>query len=226
MTTNQYGTYKVWTDEEEFAIISMYGTASIGQIAEFLGRSKGATKLRINKMRKMKRFDKKPNFQRRNPFTITRTAILVAKTCIGCGRLMSADNFWKVGQHQYDSYCKTCKSSNNVDNQSKRHHISDPVANEYQRISLMYASRRGEPITEDDIAIINDITKTNLEAAIKSNRTYYSIVNSRYKFNASKKKFPIKETGEWIIQFPKAMEALQQYYIRLGVPDDGWDEVA
>ncbi|UVT31757.1 DNA binding protein [Gordonia phage Patos] len=207
------------------SIIENWGVASYDQIAKFVG---GTTKEQVAGQAQI--LKKKGLLPERWQFQYARgqmpsTAILLAKTCPGCGFILDAEKFHNHTPGVYSTLCRKCHSRRNASpEKSKDQNNKRSMRYEtYQRITSKLAHRTGEPWTEEDKEILKG-NGTIFEKAVECGRTFAATSSAMKDFGFSKvaDKRPNFFDQQWIIRFPNAMKALQEEFKRLGVPEEEW----
>lgn len=98
---------------------------------------------------------------------------VVAKTCLLCGLLKSADQFVTVMKYYRDSYCKSC---HNVHGRPNMHR--------HQEKALDAAVKHGQPWDEDDIDKLLKMVEegyTGPAMALELSRSVYSVYTMKSK---------------------------------------------
>lgn len=206
-----------YTEADDAALVELVGTCSDRQLSAYLGRPVSSIKDRLTTLRKRGQLDRRLRRTKvRVPFDIPSNAILVAKTCPKCGKFKAARHYslnrGNRGARQHS--CTTCGGG---------HQAGIDWVKLMQKITSDQASKRRDPYTDTDMELISDRSKSSVEVALTIGRSYYAIETRRKIMGITT---PRKPTEEWFIHFPNAVKALQEHFIRLGVPDDQWDEVA
>lgn len=212
---------KPWAEEDLAALKELVRDKCTGpQIAAYLGRTYGSVHQQVFRMKQAgEQFD---SYSRRGmrlvPFYMPKGAILVARTCRDCGELRDGRLYPRANSTGCCYICRRGKPGNhNVIRAAK------------QEITLAQASNSHQPYTDDEIEEISDPERSPLELALKLHRTYQAICGVRERLrliDKPQREYRKHRNSRWIIHFPNAAKALQEHFIRLGVPDDGWDEVA
>lgn len=221
-----------WSEADEAALIELADTCTARQIAEYLGRSEVAVTLKTTKFRRQGLMERTPGLIGRGklPFCLPVGAILVARSCLRCGKLRDAsqfrsqsDNRYRLKGLRYDHECRWCLNNRRREDGPQRRAKTKRL----QDITLENATKRGQPYSDDEVRQILDPERSEFELALTLGRTYYAILGRRsdHGFNPRPVK-PSVVKSHWLIHFPNAAKALQEHFIRLGVPDDQWDDVA
>lgn len=219
-----------WTEADDAALLELVETCTTTQIAKYLGRSINSV---TGHMHMLKRTGVQwdPRTSVRNPFAIPGSAILLAKTCLHCGKLRDERFFRGGGKGSRSrasgaSTCSLCFRKRHREQQRNTPRREDTFYELAQEVSLATADRKGQPYTVADSRVISDLTKSDLQVALELRRTFHAIRAQRQLagLRSPVTRFP---DSHWLINFPRAAEVLRQGFIRLGVPDDGWEsEVA
>lgn len=213
-----------WDEADELALVELYGTASLPQVAKYLRRTHSSVK---NKVRKMLRDGRLVYHGKNSPldylgFLMPRRAILLAKTCLKCGKLRDASYYTRMASANTTSECLLCRRQIE---RKRRGGKSDPVTCAEQKASLQLAKNLGRPYTQAEVKSIMDPSKSVFELAIELGRSVYAITGKRHRMGFNPKG-PRRELpdSQWQIRFPNAMKALREQYRALGVvPESEWD---
>lgn len=198
--------------------MELRGSCTNAQLAKYIGTDVRIVNRRIQFLLKRGQLDYlKP--KQKSPHTIPETGILLAKTCILCGEFLSASKFSKASNSfRKRNECNKCIRNNQSDSTRQRVNASRQI---WQKITKEEAYNNGAEWTSSDYELVADNNKSNLELAIALGRSYSAISNARFKIGATR--HANDNIGPWIINFPEIQDKLQQEFIRLGIPDDGWN---
>lgn len=208
-----------WSEADDAAIMELYSTCTIKQMAKYTGRTPGAVVGRMHRLRRDGLINTKAPGRIMNAFSIPSKSILLAKTCPRCGDLLSTEHYRRKRNGAYMAWCIKCvnKHGEKRDRKNTGRQFWDIA----QKVSKQTAANHGNEWTNHELDIVDDDKKSNLELAITLGRTYSSICSIRTKRGI--KRNNLDNFGPWLIHFPNALKVLRQEYIRLGIPDDGWD---
>lgn len=116
--------------------------------------------------------------------------------------------------------CRTCEYG--VKRTPERQALWRQQYKARQATTVDTAHRAGQPYTDADIAVAEDMSKSNFQVAVELGRTLFAIGILRHKMGVNPRKS--SDAGNWIIDFPNAMKALQEHYRELGVvPESEWE---
>lgn len=238
-------TRQAWSDEENEIIHTWAGHATDEAIAaKLIGRTPRA----VEHQRRVVLGVRVGNGDRHiNPHKIGGRP-LVAKTCIGCGKLMSGDSFgWVHTTRSWQTYCKWCRSSDSSEYHQRNYH---PLSNAARRTSkyqeslqdltLQSAGRGWNPYLDADERILADPDLTVLEKALALGRTYHATMSALSRRDIkSHRSLGDQERDRWHIDNPNAGnigeiaaslapvtpdEANRPELVSAGRPDFDWDD--
>lgn len=207
--------YFSWDDSAIAALLEFRGTCTHAQIAKYLGCTKEAVDSRVQILLDSGVITK-TEYGRKNPWMIPQNAILLAKTCIKCGELRDASRYasTKQGRSVRNECMSCCNARRDMDKVGKETRKKRDI---WQQLSAENAQNHGMEWTSSELETISDNEKSNFQLAMVLGRTYNAVCSARIRAAVNPRK---PEIGPWIIHFPKALKALKQEFIRLGVPDD------
>lgn len=221
-------TRSIWTEADNAALIELAPSCSNAQIAKYLQRTESSVSGRIQQL--MRSGEMKAGHRNGMwtiPFKMPRkTAILLAQTCVTCGKLRDADLFFRASNGSWDTRCRVCLKSR----RKQRYHEIDKWAQQnielLQEATVPLANKVGEPYTSEEYEQISDADRSTFELAISLGRTYYGIDSQRKRLGMVERrpKRPLVDS-HWTIEFPNAMKALQEHFRRIGepVPEELWE---
>jgi hypothetical protein len=104
-------------------------------------------------------------------------------------------------------------------------HENHDLLNEVTHAS---ATNIGKSYTADEDSVVKDTSLHPFEIALQLGRTYDGIKYRRGVLGVTVRAPYARrsdDTARWIIQFPNAMAALREHFVKLGgpVPEDLWD---
>lgn len=219
-----------WTEADIQALIELAPTCTNVQLAKYLGRSEYAVSRKIERVKSAtggiaKRSAGRPRY---TPFSIGKTAILIAKTCPTCGNLRDAKYFRKYhGKHRVD--CRLCDKVKSAEREARRpkrvHNGAGKHRSAKQATTVATATRRSQEYTDRELAVVLDANKSSLQVALELGRTFYGIQGKRYQLGFIPKPPESLPDTHWVIHFPNALKALQEHFRQLGmaVPESEWD---
>jgi hypothetical protein len=219
-----------WSDADNAALRDLRQTCTTAQIAAYLGRTANAVAIQLAKLRassspEERIPDAKTNVL--NPFNIPPSGVLLAKTCLLCGRLRH-NSYFSRRRLYYAAHCRVCGNKRKL-GQSKYGPYRQNV-DLLQEITYAQASNERKRYTEDELETISDETQSDLSVALKLGRSYFAVTNKRQKLGIGNwgKGNPRKNLatdGQWEIDFPEAMQALRNHFETLGrpVPEELWE---
>lgn len=212
--------YRAWSEDEIEAALELRPTCTAAQVGEYLGRpEKGVFQIWFRYADTA--FN--PMTMRRIPFHVPRAAILIAKSCVGCGKLRDA-RYYRPVPDGWNPRCVICvrKSKQGYKCDTDRTRDIELL----QEITLEQAFNEHRRYTPGEWDVLKDKEINEVEAAFKLNRSYLAVVAQRTKLGMYGS-LPRLNLGDshWVIDFPNAMKALQQHFIAIGkpVPEQDWD---
>lgn len=201
---------RLWTEAEDLALVELAGTCTNRQLAAYVDRKEQTVNQRLVLLRKRGLLSSDRRSPNMSPFKMSTGCILLARTCLKCGKFKGAKHFSRRSGF-YRPECNNC-----LGGKTNR-------AKVLQDMTVDQATKGGQPYTLRELEIISDIEKPAVSVALELNRTYMAIRSVRKVIGVTVKRKPVEY---WLMNFPNAAKALQEHFIRLGVPDDQWDEVA
>lgn len=228
------GTRKKWTEADTEALLELAPTCTWAQIAEYLGRHPVLIR---PKALQLKRAGVEFNDRRRSrlPWHVPAGAVLLAKTCPGCGRLKAAKQFQAVkhrkGWHGWSPTCRMCRGAKRKDWLTENQKTYGPYLSQenndelLQEITFAQASRRYDRYTSREIETLSDATKSDFELALELGRTFYAVRTIRSRLGIVQPKSQLDDGSHWLIHFPNALKALQEHFAELGtpIPEEFWE---
>lgn len=219
--------YVRWTEDRDAALLELVGTCPMAQVAEYLDVGQDQVRRRLRRLKDLGLHDGIGRGANYSPYRVPSAGILIAKTCIDCGKLRSADHYSiscrKNRQPAYSSICKLCYRDRyrKPDSRPDRLRAYNENAELLNEITYATATRRRQPYEPDEDAVIEDLTISDFDAAIKLGRSYYAVRSQRQMRGL------VKRTTDsyWVIHIPEAQVAVQEYFAALGraVPEELWD---
>lgn len=212
--------HQAWTEADECALLELMVTCSNQQIAEYLGRPIRSIKMKRHDLRRRGIITGPRQWRRSSPMVIPQSGILLAKTCVRCGQVRDGAYYDRVrsGATKYRADCRICHGKN------------DPRRNEYpsrenldllQELTYAQASNEGQRYTEDELLILGDRDQSELDVALKLQRSYYAVCSKRYKMgirsDRPKRSRESLPDSAWRINIPKAIAAARDYFRAAGL---------
>jgi hypothetical protein len=134
-----------------------------------------------------------------DPWFVPTTAVLLARSCIDCGRLLSAHHFWG-GEGKRRQDCFNCSRKRMQPKQLAQQRETAKDWYEYcQELTKAVAVRASSRWTLDDAVVLRDTSKSNLDAALELRRTYASVCAQRRRLGVAARR-PVEE---WRIILPE-----------------------
>lgn len=203
---------RTWSEADELALVELYGTCTLPQLAEYVGKPVSATNQKLSALAKkglLKRVKRDLT-----PWHV-KAGRLVAKTCPTCGLLREARYFPVAGRGHLVT-CSVC-----VQRRGGKKGLSEL----HQAMTLVQASKRGEPYTEADMRVLQDVSKSNLQVALELGRTLYAVAVQRSELGVNPLKTPRRAVSHWVIDFPNAQRVLAEHFASLGraAPESEWE---
>lgn len=202
---------KRWSADEIEFIRANADTMTGPQIAEHLNRGYPATMAKAGKLgihiRATSRFSRE-RFLHVNGSIQIGSRRLIAKTCKGCGRLLSARRFarYQSGPMRgcWDPRCLSCVSSKNYA-VNREAAIADRGArlDKLQAYTKPLAFAAGTPWGDADLDLVRDTSKSILEVAVMAGRTYSSVRGKATKEGIQRRPNPDQHKN-WIVQLQRA----------------------
>lgn len=214
-------THRAWSQDEIAAALELRSTCTASQVGEYLNRPKRGVFMIWFKYADT---SSNPIRMKRIPFQVPSSAILLAKTCVKCGKLRDARYYRKVPDG-LSAQCIVCHrvARRGQERPDTEHERNMQLA---QEITLEQAFNEHKRYTDDERVLIKDASLNEIEVAFKLNRSYQAIVTQRTNMGmySSRPRLGLTDS-HWSISFPNAMKALQQHFVSIGkpVPESLWD---
>lgn len=212
-----------WAEADDAALVELRASCTDDQLAAYLDRTVAAVRLRLVKLR---REGAGPAKAKTGPkFGVPPGRRLLAKTCPGCGKLRDARHY-VFRRDRYDHICRHCA------NAAKRRALRAPYPSEenvaiLQEITFAAASNERKRYTDDEVAVIRDLTRDELTIALDLGRSYYAIVNKRRKLVGARRpgRLGLSPDSHWRIDLPDAIAAAREWFREHGrpVPEALWE---
>lgn len=199
-----------WTKEED-DVVSNSGLKA-KEIGLILGRNTPAVQQRKQVLRRRAKGEGVDSPAHSvNPFFLNSRSILLAKTCVNCGKLMDVRWFKRAGSCSYAPGCTACRRGEAKDYKAsvEEKKKSQDKFNARMRELTTPAARGGYEYTSKDHEILSAPEKTVLEKAIETQRSYAAvkIAVSRFSYTSRTHYLGDQATGVWNIEFPERKTA-------------------
>ncbi len=123
-----------------------------------------------------------------DPNFVPRTGVLLARTCIACGRFLGAQHFWvndKAGTKRRQA-CNNCEHKRKDPKWWEQQSAAAKAFYVYaQDLTKALAVNHSRRWSAEDLEILADKSLSNLECALKLGRTYATICTQRRRFGIS-----------------------------------------
>lgn len=193
----------IWSDDED-AIVRETPHLTAVQLAALLGRGVKSVEHRRSYLGIGAYINKDPNR--------VGARALIARTCPGCGLFLNARWFLLEGTKRkrqgenWSVYCRKCKHTRTprIARQASDQARARIRANYHarQKVSSDVATRHRSEYAEQDHAVLSNPDYTNLEKAVRIQRTYAAVVGAVKKFDyRSRRGLGSIDRDQWLIYF-------------------------
>jgi uncharacterized Zn finger protein (UPF0148 family) len=195
---------KGWTADDDDFLIASAGVIGHKVMASHLGKPETTVRSRLRWLKEVGRIPGTVGAAL-HPYLTDPNVIggrtLLAKTCPACGLLLDRSRFnWS--KRSWSTVCMACGSKKRRFDYPEEERIRTKAHQKrLQSASMEHAVRSGQRWTEQDVKIISDPDLTLFEKALKTGRSYNSVLYAIRLNGLSKDR---SEVGVWIIEFPNA----------------------
>lgn len=225
------GQRTTWTEDIDAAILELDQSCTAAQIAQYLGLTKKQIDHRRSLLLATGARDATPT-KRKNPlpFAMPRSGILVAKSCVRCGRMRDARYFWKCVNSKFNHdyhfpECRLCANKKKRGRPQNKHTVSRKRDKLFQQVTTKLATNHQAEWTQHEESKISDMSKSEFDLAIELGRTYLAVRSRRTKLGLYPDRRLHLADSYWKIDFPAAQAALENHFKELGqpVPENLWE---
>ncbi len=199
------GSKRRWTTEEDYFVLD-HPDMTADEVGLELGRTKSAVMHRRQVLQSVEPTAYTARGARREdqPSTIGRRTIIAA-TCHTCGRLLDRSCFKQSRGGWMWFKCKRCIREDEQIVFRRQHGTrrdKESWRRQYevlQDLTRERATRHREPVTDSDVRVFEDVSKSLLEMALETGRTYSAVATQRHRLGLDPI-FPTQEEIHWVIR--------------------------
>lgn len=220
-----------WSDADTAALIELNGSCTAKQLGEYLGRSEQSVWDQRQKLIALGELDRK-RVGSMAPGHIPASGILIAKSCIRCGKLRDARYYSRdngVKRAHYKSYCAIClRAQTREAGREKRRQGYRPNVEHHNRSILQdatfaVASNERKRYTDDEVELILDPEQNEFGLALKLGRSYGAICAQRssrgfyVRHPHPKRQRRLEDVEAWLINFTEANLEQRERFREVGL---------
>jgi hypothetical protein len=196
------GSKRRWTTEEDYFVLD-HPDMTAKEVGLELGRTKRAVTHRRQVLQSVERTAYTARGARReDPANVGRRTVIAA-TCHTCGRLLDRSCFRQSRGGWMWFKCKRCIRGDEDLGLRRQHRDKDAWQRQYkvlQDFTRERAHRHREPVADSDVKVFEDVSKSLLEMALETGRTYSAVASQRHNLGLDPI-FPTQEEIHWVIRF-------------------------